>query len=409
MAEPRVSRSNLRSQTGGAPQQLRGKAADWSRYPDPLLWLAGRVAGTYRQLCARRYSDRWKKSTSTSVLIWTGASEDVLEITSCKNYRTRDDLHLCKSNIEREKETAQKKSYTMEVFNTNEQEFQELGIRVSRMRVSLRMKKKRNGSSSSEVTTEHNGDESTLRVPMGPSSSTSTTSNSSTNPAFRSRLSSSSSVCSTDSGFVSNPPRSRLGSSSSTTSTKASRQPGSILTKIAKSEVCKNADAEFSVFYRPRSAVSRSGSNSSTGSAAYRSAVRRSGSSVSNGSTGSRNRSISICSTSEDIYSTIEELCDVFEEAPPLPPRKARLRPPALPPYPSSAVTIVQNITETILCWEGENPRTLNRKIRNIWWTLNSLFLLSDLVSYMYTTQYTVQRCSTVHELYLPNILVVPS
>merc|ERR1740128_1391715 len=133
-------------------------------------------------------------------------------------------------------------------------------------------------------------------VPVGPSS---TGSNGS---GFRSRLSSSSSTCSTDSGFVSNGPRSRLGSTASTSSSSraaASRQPGSILTKIAKGEVSKNADAEFSVFYRPRSAVSRSGSNSSScSSSAYRShQVRRSGSSVSTPSTGSRNRSISLCST----------------------------------------------------------------------------------------------------------------
>ena len=252
----------------------------------------------------------------------------------------------------------------MEVFNTNEHEFQELGIRVSRMRVSLRMKKKQRAGSSSDTNEPQPQQQQEVmmegsRVPVGPSS---TGSNGS---GFRSRLSSSSSTCSTDSGFVSNGPRSRLGSTASTSSSSraaASRQPGSILTKIAKGEVSKNADAEFSVFYRPRSAVSRSGSNSSSCSSnAYRShQVRRSGSSVSTASTGSsRNRSISLCSTTndQDIYSTIEELCDVFEEStasntapPPLPPRKARLRPPALPPYPSSAIKILNNITDTILC-----------------------------------------------------------
>ena len=233
----------------------------------------------------------------------------------------------------------------MEIFNTSESEFQELGVRVSRMRVSLRMKKRRNGSSSSEVSTQDQppaaqpDTTSRLRVPVGPSSNTSTASNTS----FRSRLSSHSSVCSTDSGFVSNPSRSRVGSTSSS----SRRQPGSILTKIAQKsgeEATKNADSEFSMFYRP---------------------VNRSSSSVSSISTSSRNRSVSVSSTCDysDIYSTIEELCDPFDEpAPPLPPRKARLRPPMLPPYPSSAVTLVNKVSETILCWTlGEH--VLNTKI----------------------------------------------
>ena len=58
-----------------------------------------------------------------------------------------------------------------------------------------------------------------------------------------------------------------------------------------------------------------------------------------------------------DLYDTIEEMTDPFDEEeedtavpPPLPPRKARLRAPALPPYPSTALKMVNDITSTILC-----------------------------------------------------------
>jgi hypothetical protein len=55
--------------------------------------------------------------------------------------------------------------------------------------------------------------------------------------------------------------------------------------------------------------------------------------------------------SSLEIYSTIEELGDPFDDQPPpLPPRRAVFRPPALPPYPSSAVQLLRNITNTILC-----------------------------------------------------------
>jgi hypothetical protein len=207
-------------------------------------------------------------------------------------------------------------------------EFTELGLKISRLRVSLRMKKRRTPSSASSSSAASAGSASSgdiirtesvnpaYRVPLGPASNTSTGSESS----FRSRLSSHSSVASTDSGFVSRPSsRSRLCSS------------GSLLQRIASraaEDNCRSAEAEFSIFYQPTNTPS------------------------------SRSRSLSMSSSSAamedssmEIYSTIEELTDPFDELPPpLPPRRATFRPPALPPYPSSAVRILHNITNTILC-----------------------------------------------------------
>ena len=202
-------------------------------------------------------------------------------------------------------------------------EFTELGLKVARLRLSLRMKKRRTPSSASSSSAASADSSSALRnseavnpayrVPVGPASNTSITSESS----FRSRLSSHSSVASADSGFVSRPcSRSRLTSS------------GSLLQRIASraaEDSCRSAEAEFSIFYQPAS--------------------------------GSRSRSVSLSSStgaadsSLEIYSTIEELGDPFDDLPPpLPPRRAVFRPPALPPYPSSAVQLLRNITNTILC-----------------------------------------------------------
>jgi hypothetical protein len=93
----------------------------------------------------------------------------------------------------------------------------------------------------------------------------------------------------------------------------------------AAEDSCRSAEAEFSIFYQPASS--------------------------------SRSRSVSLSSStgaadsSLEIYSTIEELGDPFDDLPPpLPPRRAVFRPPALPPYPSSAVQLLRNITNTILC-----------------------------------------------------------
>ena len=201
-------------------------------------------------------------------------------------------------------------------------EFTELGLKISRLRLSLRMKKRRtpsSASSSSAASSSASGDiiraeaaNPAYRVPMGPASNTSTTSESS----FRSRLSSHSSVTSTDSGFLSRPSsRTRLCTS------------GSLLQRIANraaEDSCRSAEAEFSIFYQPAASSCRS-------------------------------RSVSLSSSTMDssmeIYSTIEELADPFDELPPpLPPRRAVFRPPALPPYPSSALKILNSITNTILC-----------------------------------------------------------
>ena len=189
---------------------------------------------------------------------------------------------------------------------------------------------------------------------------------------FRSRLSSTSSVASSvDSGIV--VARSRANSSASNSSSR----PGNILRKIARAAIpagTENAGYEFEGFYH--TSVSRT---SSTASSARSSVSRTPSTSSSTPSTSStspckfpvtnpRVRSASLSSNSHtrsricsddssdyiDLYDTIEELTDPFDEEdvspPPLPPRKARLRSPALPPYPSSALKMVNDITATILC-----------------------------------------------------------
>ena len=266
----------------------------------------------------------------------------------------------------------------MESLDNPSQDLQELSFRVSKLRVSLRMKRRRSTvstastDSSSTTETASSVDNSRLQVPVGPDSAGSSVLSSS---SFRSRLSSHSSVCSTDSGFLSARSRSRVGSSSSatggtpvgcqsrprlgsasSTASSSSRTSGSILHRIAKShgeKATKNADSEFSmVYYRPRSSTFTS---STTSRGVARSVSNAS--SVSISSTGSRNRSLSVSSATAD-YAEVYSMVDPFDEEedetaaipPPLPPRCARLRAPALPPYPSSAVTLVQNISESILC-----------------------------------------------------------
>ena len=130
----------------------------------------------------------------------------------------------------------------------------------------------------------------------------------------------------------------------------------------------ENAGFEFEGFYHPgvsrtpstassRSSVSRTPSTSSSGKATFPATNPRVRSASACSAT-SRGRG-RVCSDDSsdyaDLYDTIEELTDPFdeeeeEEPPPLPPRKARLRAPALPPYPSSAVGVVNTITSTILC-----------------------------------------------------------
>ncbi len=265
----------------------------------------------------------------------------------------------------------------MESLDNPSQDLQELSFRVSKLRVSLRMKRRRSTvstastDSSSTTETASSVDNSRLQVPVGPDSAGSSVLSSS---SFRSRLSSHSSVCSTDSGFLSARSRSRVGSSSSATggtpvgcqprprlgsassTASSSSRTGSILHRIAKShgeKATKNADSEFSmVYYRPRSSTFTS---STTSRGVARSVSNAS--SVSISSTGSRNRSLSVSSATAD-YAEVYSMVDPFDEEegettaipPPLPPRCARLRAPALPPYPSSAVTLLQKLSESILC-----------------------------------------------------------
>ena len=42
---------------------------------------------------------------------------------------------------------------------------------------------------------------------------------------------------------------------------------------------------------------------------------------------------------------------ECYNSRPPLPPRQSQARPPALPPYPSSAVSLVNHIAKTLLSW----------------------------------------------------------
>ena len=263
---------------------------------------------------------------------------------------------------------------TMATGLPDEADITELGFRVSRLRVSLRIKR---------------GEVRQLLVPEAPEIPSSSPNPQplalrASSPAeclspvepqrhFRSRLSSTSSVASSiDSGIV--VARSRANSSTST----SSNRPGSILRKIARAAIpvgTENAGFEFEGFYH--TAVSRT---SSMTSSVHSSVSRTPSTSSSTPSTSSssptkfpvtnpRVRSVSlsssharsrICSDDSsdyaDLYDTIEELTDPFDEdeeeetPPPLPPRKARLRAPALPPYPSTALRMVNNITATILC-----------------------------------------------------------
>ena len=230
----------------------------------------------------------------------------------------------------------------------------ELGFRVSKLRVSLKIKKRQAEIPSGQQLESAPQINPAFRVPVGPMSDSSTDSEP---KHFRSRLPSTSSITSNDSGIASVKYRSRANSAAS-----ASSRTGYILRKIAKAkDATKSADAEFEGFYNP---VSRSPSMSSSGSNA--SSVSKASSSRSNfPSTNPRVRSRShsstrsrICSNDSfcdyaDLYSTIEELTDPFddeEKPPPIPPRKARMRAPALPPYPSSAVSMLNDISKTILC-----------------------------------------------------------
>ena len=154
----------------------------------------------------------------------------------------------------------------------------------------------------------------------------------------------------------------------------AARSPAGILRRIARREAreaaTKSAEAEFEGFYRrPVSRTASSCTSSSAVSAASSasllpaSAVPRLRSRSC--SSAPRPRLVSedsFASYSDELYSELsEEYADPFEEdtatfegdkPPPLPPRKpvVHTRPPALPPYPSTFVTAVNNIAKTILC-----------------------------------------------------------
>ena len=161
---------------------------------------------------------------------------------------------------------------------------------------------------------------------------------------FRPRLSSTSSVASNDSGVAG------LRPTVSRTSSGASRT-GGILRRIARlKEATKSADAEFEGFYRRP--VSRTSSTASSGVSTITASSRQRSKSC---SAAGRSRIVSDDSSYadySDLYDEEEEYADPFEDdqPPPLPPRRAVLRAPALPPYPSTAVTVVNDIAKTILC-----------------------------------------------------------
>ena len=243
-----------------------------------------------------------------------------------------------------------------------ESDFTELGFRVSKLRVSLRVRQSERRLLPEATEIPSDAPDPTHRVACGLPSTTLTDS-SPAEPArhFRCRVSSTSSVTSVDSGIALT--RSRANSTSSSSSSRSAQ----ILRKIARAALpvgTENAGFEFEGFYHP--AVSRNPSSASSmhssvsRTSSTSSSVSRTPSStkkpLARSSSKGRGRILSDDSSDySDLYTTIEELSDPFKDEekpapPPLPPRKARLRTPALPPYPSTAVRRVNNITSTILC-----------------------------------------------------------
>ena len=152
----------------------------------------------------------------------------------------------------------------------------------------------------------------------------------------------------------------------------AARSPAGILRRIARREAreaaTKSAEAEFEGFYRrPVSRTASSCTSSAVSAASSASLLPASAPRLRSRSCSSAPRprlvsEDSFASYSDELYSELsEEYADPFEEdtaafegdkPPPLPPRKpvVHTRPPALPPYPSTFVTAVNNIAKTILC-----------------------------------------------------------
>ena len=225
-------------------------------------------------------------------------------------------------------------------------DFTEYQFRVSKLRVSFRVKNR--GSAEQEIP-EHS---------TAPSSD-----HQQVRRHFRSRLSSTSSVTSTDSGIGGVRSVSRASSSASKT--------GQILRRIASrsrsraSTSTENAETEFEGFYRRPVSRTESSTSQSVSSPSPSNTPRRvpstnprhrskSCSSVQT-SKNTRTRAFSDDSYAEysDLYDELEEYADPFsedEKPPPIPPRRAILRPPALPPYPSTVVRLVNDISRTILC-----------------------------------------------------------
>ena len=234
-------------------------------------------------------------------------------------------------------------------------EFTEYQFRVNKLRLSFKIKNRQQPQEIPESSVvESPSLHPAYRPPLLPSPSGDQVRH------FRSRLSSTSSITSTDSGIGACVNVSRASSSASKT--------GGILRRIARAkEPTKRADAEFEGFYRRP--VSRTSSTTSTQSGVSvtspnarrampatnpRFRSKSCSSASSSRPTSGRGRMFSDDSYAEysDLYDEVEENNDPFEDTkpPPIPPRRAVLRPPALPPYPSSLVSVVNKITSSILC-----------------------------------------------------------
>lgn len=265
-----------------------------------------------------------------------------------------------------------------------DQELASVDFQVSKLRLSFKMKKRRTRSETSQTDTTHDSaippepDSGLYSVPVPHVSNVSNISDSLWNMNLQSNMfrSRQSSTSSTDSGFLSSV-RSRTSSSSrsrTSSSVSSCSRPVDILRKIAMasetgSTGSVSANCEFEGFHRPNPApgptycrhqVPRSNSFSSDRQLADKH-VRmrpRSSSTSTPGTPLNHNHSPTLESSDSfsdysEYYSTIDELTDPFTDddndaSPPIPPRKATLRLPAKPPYPSTAVKAFLDISKNI-------------------------------------------------------------
>ena len=220
-------------------------------------------------------------------------------------------------------------------------DFTEYQFRVNRLRLSFKIKNRQTSVQQGAEIAEAEPVHPAFRRPTSSTADNSDSSDQARN--FRCRLSSTSS---TDSGIAGIRNVSRASSTASRSS--------NILRRIARArDPTKSAEDEFEGFYRRP--VSRTSSSSTTSSSRVVTSPRMRSKSCSSAARGRVVSDDSCYADYSDLYAeTEEEYADPFDEnkPPPLPPRKPVLkaRPPALPPYPSTAVTVVNDIAKTILC-----------------------------------------------------------